>query len=324
MPKTSVIVPVYNVKDYLAKCVASILGQTERDFELLLIDDGSTDGSGALCDSLAETDSRVQVIHQENQGLGGARDTGIDNARGEWLMFVDSDDWIEPDVLEKALVSAEREDADIAVFPFRSVDETGRELRRFSENIEKEIGFSPEGRKDFLLISPSAWNKLFRASLFAKTGARFPHRVWYEDIRTTPKLLTAARRVVFLKDVGYNYLQRTGSITKNANIDRNREILEAFDDLLSWFKDRGKFDAYREELEFLTLYHAYLAASVRVIRIDKNHPILKEFSEYLEKNFPNYRKNSYLTRLTRNERLLYKLLEHGYTGLIALIFKIKG
>lgn len=324
MPKVSVIVPVYNVENYLEKCVRSILCQTQRDFELLLIDDGSTDGSGALCDTLGETDSRVRVIHQENKGLGGARDTGIDNARGEWLLFVDSDDWIEPDLLMKALNAAERENADMAVFPFRSVDETGKEQKSFSEPIEKERGFSPEGRKDLLLIAPSACNKLFRASLFAETGARFPHKVWYEDIHTTPKLLTAARRVVFLKDVGYNYLQRTGSITKNVNIDRNREILEAFDDLLSWFKDRGKFDAYREELEFLTLYHAYLTASVRVIRLDKNHPLLKEFAEYLEKNFPNYRKNPYLTRLTRNEKLLYKLLEHGCTGLIALIFKIKG
>ena len=115
MPKASVIVPVYKVEEYLEKCVQSILAQTERDFELILVDDGSTDGSGKLCDTLKERDGRIQVIHQENQGLGGARNTGIREARGDWLLLVDSDDWIEPKILEKAMEAGLREEADLVM-----------------------------------------------------------------------------------------------------------------------------------------------------------------------------------------------------------------
>ena len=110
MPKATVVVPVYNVEKYLEKCVDSILAQTEPDFELLLVDDGSTDGSGRLCDKLAEKDGRVRVIHQKNQGLGGARNTGIQQAQGDWLLLVDSDDWIEPQTLEKTMEAGLRED----------------------------------------------------------------------------------------------------------------------------------------------------------------------------------------------------------------------
>ena len=110
MPKATVVVPVYNVEKYLEKCVDSILAQTEPDFELLLVDDGSTDGSGRLCDKLAEKDGRVRVIHQKNQGLGGARNTGIQQAQGDWLLLVDSDDWIEPQTLEKTMEAGLREE----------------------------------------------------------------------------------------------------------------------------------------------------------------------------------------------------------------------
>ena len=133
LPKATVVVPVYNVENYLIKCVDSILAQTEPDFELLLVDDGSTDGSGGLCDKLAERDGRVRVIHQENQGLGGARNTGIQAAVGDWLLLVDSDDWIEPQTLEKALEAGLREEADLVVFGYRSVDEAGRTLQTFLE-----------------------------------------------------------------------------------------------------------------------------------------------------------------------------------------------
>ena len=109
MPKASIIVPVYKVEDYLEKCVQSILAQTEADFELILVDDGSPDRCGAMCDRLAQTDARIRVIHQENQGLGAARNTGIQAASGDWLLLVDSDDWIEPQLLEKALEAGVRE-----------------------------------------------------------------------------------------------------------------------------------------------------------------------------------------------------------------------
>lgn len=324
MPKTSVVVPVYNVKPYLEKCVSSILRQTETDFELLLVDDGSTDGCGALCDELSHRDGRVRVIHQENRGLGGARNTGLREARGTWILFPDSDDWLEEDILRKALEAGERENADMVVFGFRTVDGEGKELGCFVEALPKGSGLSPKEHKEMLLCYPCAWNKLYKRELFQRAGAEYPPRVWYEDLRTTPKLMVRADRVAFLEDVGYNYLQRAGSIMKNSTADRNVEILEAFDDLLPWFRGQGIFEEYRDELEYLALYHALLTASARVIRLDRKHPLLQKFWSYLQKEFPNWKGNPYLGRLSRNERLLLSLLKRRQYGLIALLFKLRG
>lgn len=324
MPKASIIVPVYNVKDYLKKCVDSILNQTEKDFELLLIDDGSTDESGALCDGLARQDPRVKVIHQENRGLGGARNTGIKAAKGKWLLLVDSDDWIEPETLEKTVEAGERENADMVIFGFRSVDENGKVLHTFVEDLPKDRGLSLKEHKEILLTAPSAANKLYRRELFLRTGVEYPPRVWYEDIRTTPKLMAAAGSLVFLDYVGYNYLQRTGSIMNNINIDRNVEIIGAFEDILPYFQEKGLFEEYRDELCYLTLYHAYLTASVRVIRLDRKHPLVPKFAAYLTENFPDYRDNKYRNILTRNQKIILALLEKKLYFLVALLFKVKG
>lgn len=324
MPKVSIVAPVYNVREYLEKCVSSILSQTERDFELLLVDDGSTDGSGALCDRLAESDPRIRAIHQENQGLGGARNTGIREAKGRWLLLVDSDDWIDPEVLEKSLEAGERENADMVIFGFRTVDSEGNVLGTFVESPEKNRALSPKEHKEAFLIAPSAWNKLYRRELFVRTGLEYPSRVWYEDLRTTPKLTAASGSVVFLDYVGYNYLQRPGSIMNSGNIGRNAEILDALDDILSYFEEKGLFDEYRDELCYLTLFHGYLTASVRVIRLDKKHPLIPQFAAYVKEKFPDYRQNKYLGRLTKNQRLLLSLLEKRLYLPIELIFKLKG
>lgn len=325
MPKASVIVPVYNVEAYLEKCVQSILRQTERDFELLLVDDGSTDSSGQLCEELAKKDSRIRVIHQENQGLGGARNTGIREAKGDWLLLVDSDDWIEPEILGKSLEAGLREEADMVVFPFRSVDEEGRELAVFRENIPVGRAFALKERKDILLTAPVAWNKLYRTAFFRETGLAYPSRVWYEDIRTTPKLMALARRMVFLGDIGYNYLQRQGSIMNSGKVARNVEIIEAFDDILPWFREQGLFAEYRQELEHLTVAHILLTSSVRVLRMDYKNPLLGKFRAYVEREFPTYRGNPYnKTHFTRNQKIALWLVERRWYGAAALAFRVKG
>ena len=325
MPKASVIVPVYNVEAYLEKCVQSILRQTEQDFELLLVDDGSTDSSGQLCEELAKQDSRIRVIHQENQGLGGARNTGIREAKGDWLLLVDSDDWIEPEILEKSLEAGLREEADMVVFPFRSVDEEGRELAVFRENIPVGRAFALKERKDILLTAPVAWNKLYRTAFFRETGLAYPSRVWYEDIRTTPKLMALARRMVFLGDIGYNYLQRQGSIMNSGKVARNVEIIEAFGDILPWFREHGLFAEYRQELEHLTVAHILLTSSVRVLRMDYKNPLLGKFRAYVEREFPTYRGNPYnKTHFTRNQKIALWLVERRWYGAAALAFRVKG
>lgn len=324
MPKVTVIVPVYNVEAYVGKCVDSILVQSFSDFELILVDDGSSDGGGAICDTYAEKDARIRVIHQKNAGLGGARNTGIEAAAGEYILFVDSDDAIEPDTLEKTVGKSENLQADILAFSFRSVDENGNTLSVFKENLPKEKPLSPIRDKQVFLSSPSAWNKLYRRALFLSTGVRFPPRVWYEDVRTTFKLFLFAKSIVFTDDVLYNYLIRQGSIMQNSNVQRNVEIIEALEDILSYFKENGRYEEFQNELEFLCIDHILISASVRVIKIDKKSPLLQEFRDFLETNFPGFRENPYLHTLGRNRRIVYRLLMKKRYGLVGLIFAVKA
>lgn len=325
MAQTSVIVPVYNVERYLEKCVASILAQSQGDLELLLIDDGSTDGSGALCDTLAGTDRRIHVIHQENQGLGGARNTGIEAATGDWLMFVDSDDWLEPDVLERCLELARREDAELVAFALRNVDEQGNSI-----SLQVPLEGAPEGwsasvqeDKRLLLICPCACAKLYRAEVFRRTGARFPPRVWYEDVRTILKLLPGMGRVVLSNYAGYDYLQRSSSIM-NSRDDRNAEIMDALDDVLDWYREQGLFETYRDELCFLTVSHILLNASVRLLRADPAHPLLARFDAYTNERFPDHRRCPYRSRLSWKHRLVLRLVEGRHYALAAMLFRLGG
>lgn len=320
----SIIVPVYNVKDYVAKCLDSILAQTYKDFELLVIDDGSTDGSGKICDNYGEKDSRVRVIHQKNAGLGGARNTGIGLALGEYLLFVDSDDYIEPNTAEVLLNTAKLNSADMVLFSFRSVDENGSEMAVFSESLTANTVLSTEKDKECLIVAPTACTKLYRRDLFTKADIIFPPRVWYEDLRTTYKLLSCSKKVVYINNVLYNYLIRSGSIMQNSNIERNSEIIDAFEDLLGYFKETNKFEAFKQELEYLCIYHLYITASVRVIRADSKHELIGKFRSFIEANFPNYRNNHYLSRLSKNQKIVYKLMNRKMYGIIKLIFKIKS
>ena len=121
MPHVSVIVPVYNVEEYLRKCIDSIVAQTLKDIEIILVDDGSTDGSGTICDEYASQDKRVRVVHKINGGLSSARNTGIEAASAPFLMFIDSDDWVEPNFCEKPYLAAKNNNADLVLFSFRIV-----------------------------------------------------------------------------------------------------------------------------------------------------------------------------------------------------------
>ena len=213
----------------------------------------------------------------------------------------------------------------MVVFPFRSVDEEGRELAVFRENIPVGRAFALKERKDILLTAPVAWNKLYRTAFFRETGLAYPSRVWYEDIRTTPKLMALARRMVFLGDIGYNYLQRQGSIMNSGKVARNVEIIEAFDDILPWFREHGLFAEYRQELEHLTVAHILLTSSVRVLRVDHKNPLLGKFRAYVAREFPTYRGNPYnKTHFTRNQKIALWLVERRWYGAAALAFRVKG
>ena len=239
--KISVIVPVYNVQEYLAECVQSILNQSFADFELLLIDDGSTDQSGAIAEKLAVKDSRIRVFHKKNGGLSDARNYGIDHAQGEYLTFVDSDDYIASTYLEMLHDLIVRYNADASCV---SAFETVERHTRSNLGGEKEgIITGTEAITNSLLrhrIGISACGKLFQSCLFDEI--RFPKGELYEDLLTLPYVFEQCKTVAYSSAALYFYFQRPGSITNSKISERHMRF---FDNTIQLM---GRFDHYGKEM----------------------------------------------------------------------------
>lgn len=325
MNTLSIIIPVYNVEEYLPACLESVERAARGRCEILLVDDGSTDSSGVLCDSYACEREGVRVIHQQNAGLGGARNTGIEAATGEYLMFVDSDDTVTEDSVDTVLEYIDRFKPDILRFRLRSVDsDTGRVLYEYAEAPYPDTLLCPKRDKYLLTISQSACDKVVRASLFRESGIRFPSKVWYEDLRTVPKLLAICESAVFCNKELYNYLCRDGSIMNNARAERNAEITEATDDLRAWFCENGLFAEFAEEIEYLTVSNVLLDTCARLIRqVGAGYPLIKDLRGYALEKCPDMDKNKYCRQMSGKRKLLYRLLKAGMMRTVGFLLKIK-
>lgn len=213
-PLISVIVPVYNVEQYLDRCLQSIVGQTYARLEILVVDDGSTDGCPSLCDQWAQRDSRIRVIHKSNGGLSDARNAAMDVMTGEMVTMIDSDDWVEPAYVSTLLTLMRDTDADIAVGGWSEVDENGK-IVGFVSNMEKKpITYSRDQalhdifyQKD---LTHSAWGRLYKSELF--NDLRYPVGMLYEDLAIAYPLYSRSTRVAQCFTPLYNYLQRDNSI----------------------------------------------------------------------------------------------------------------
>ena len=216
MAKVSVVIPVYNTKDYLARCVNSVLNQTFTDISVILVDDGSTDGSSAVCDSFMR-DKRVQVIHKENGGLSSARNAGIERAEGEYICFVDSDDYLTENAIERLILSA-KSGADVVICGYYL--DYGKEKR---ENFVNGGNFSLKTLGGIFCelkakhIFDPAWNKLIRLDFLRENGVLFCEGELYEDTDFNIRLLKCNPNISIISDCLYYYVQRQGSITKRFN-----------------------------------------------------------------------------------------------------------
>ena len=226
----SVIVPVYRVEKYLPACIDSILNQTFTDFELILVDDGSPDRCPEICDETAKRDARVRVIHQANAGLSAARNAGIEIAHGEWLGFVDSDDYIAPQFYEKLYQTAQRTDADCVMCSVQNVDESGKLIDSALMRVADEVKTGREvlrkiGRDD---VTPylTAWNKLYRRKLF--NTLRYPAGRQNEDVFVFAELFCQVQRAVCVAEPLYFYRKRIGSIMNSVVTLRNLDEMWAY------------------------------------------------------------------------------------------------
>ena len=323
MPKFSLIVPVYKVEEYLPKCIESVLAQKNQDFELLLIDDGSPDNCGKICDDYAaKYPGKISAIHQPNGGAGAARNHGIRLSKGEYILFLDSDDSVSEDLLSDLSAVIEQNPVDLILYGARVIKD-GKEVGQLHEDVptDQVISVKEHPKLYFGVMAP--WNRAYKKTLFTENGIDFATKVWYEDIRVVTKILAVSKTAYRLPKPYYRYIQREGSAMNNKNSGRNVEILYAYDDILSWYDARGLLEKHRKELTFQAVQHILLAATVRVLLIDKKHELIGRFRSYMEEHFPDYRENPYLPLLDSNKRLIYKLLLKKRYGSIRWIFRIK-
>lgn len=301
----SIIVPVYNVESYLPQCLDSIFAQTHHNIDVILVDDGSTDESGKICDEVPLIDGRFSVFHKANGGLSDARNTGLDVARGAWVFFLDSDDFISPYCIEAMLDAALASGAQIVECSFDSVED-GETIAWSAPTGKYELFRQPEALERFLDYagtSVMAWNKLYRTSLFK--GIRFPVGRLNEDEFTTPYLVERVSSYASIKDSLYAYVQREGSIMHSPFSERKLDAIEALSQRLEHFSylGNGKVDAinayhlltrcrvleseYRGELGEYSQSISAVAGRALQVKVALRHGIALFLKTMLIRRFPS-------------------------------------
>lgn len=285
----SVIVPVYNVEEYLPRCVDSILAQTYQNLEVILVDDGTRDASDKICDDYAVKDPRVRVIHKENGGLSSARNAGMDIATGEYFGFVDSDDWIEPDMYAHLLERMQHYDAKMACAGRYDVEsETGSKTVGLCPPREELVSGEELVKRIFLWdnIDSAAWDKLYHRSLFE--GIRYPVGKIIEDVPTTYRLALRAGKAVLCDKPFYNYFHRPGSITTQKSISGKsfhftQHTAKIYPDIR---ENHPALEPYARFLRVRSLYYLLLnleqaEADVRKQYAKERHTLRKELGSHL-------------------------------------------
>lgn len=299
MPKISVIVPVYNVENYIEKCLKSLVNQTMQDIEIIIVNDGSKDNSKNIVKSFEEKyPEKIVYLEKENGGLSDARNYAMPYAKGEYIAFLDSDDYVENDMYEKMYEIAQKENSDLVECDF---------YWEYPNKIKEDIGQIYYGKKEMLeKVRVVAWNKLIKRDILEKTKIQFPKGYRYEDVEFTYKLIPHLEKVSFLKKPCIHYIQRENSISNSQN-ERTKEIFDVLDNVIKYYKENRYYDEYKEELEY-TYARILLCSSLkRMCKIkdkEKKEKLLNTTWENLNTKFPNWKENKILKNKSWKNRYM--------------------
>lgn len=285
----SIIVPVYNVEKYLEKCLDSLINQTYRNLQIILVDDGSGDDSGTICDRYAAQDNRIQVIHKKQSGVSAARNTGLEAAKGSYICFEDSDDWIDEKMIETMYENMVEEKAQISIIGYDMVWEDGRSQKKSDENAyyvwdQRESIVQWMTQKIF---KGFMWDKMFAREIF--TGIRFPEdRSYMEDVAIGLDLFARAETVVYSGKTGYHYLQRQGSATNSGFQERELLGITEAEKMIRFSKDHQGI--YDKEAYSRLLINVYTILERIVLtgnkkdkeKIPELKKVLREYRGYLK------------------------------------------
>ena len=269
MAEISIIVPVYQVEKYIRQCIESILAQTFTDFELILVDDGSKDNSGKICDEYAEKDKRIRVIHKENDGLSDARNKGLDNASGNYFMFVDGDDYIAPNMAECLYKKISEAKVDIAACNYRYIFEDGKKDFSTENKAEiinaNEIFYNRKNERNYGFWTV-AWNKLYKREKFKSLRFRFGK--YHEDEFWANDIYQMDIKAVTVSESLYYYRQRGNSIMGNKNIRKCFDIIEAFEERINVYLKEEKYSDQAYKVLIYSL--EYLNESKKLIKNEED------------------------------------------------------
>lgn len=318
MPKVSIIVPIYNVENYLETCIESLINQTLKDIEIILVNDGSTDNSINIAKKYAEKyPEKIIYLEKENGGLGDARNYGMPYAKGEYIAFLDSDDYVEKDMYETMLEKALEENSDMVECDF---------WWEYPNRKKQDIGVLYEGKHEALVKARVvAWNKLIRKDIVDKYKIQFPKRYKYEDVEFFYKLNPYLNKISFVKKPFIHYIQRDNSLSNSQN-ERTKEIFCVLDNVIKYYKEQGIYDEYKEELEYVYTRYLLCSSFLRMVKIKDikiRKQLLKETWNKLNNDFPNWKKNKILKSEKTGKNLyirsINKLTYKIYSNLFRII-----
>lgn len=309
--KVSVIVPVYNVEKYIKKCLNSLVNQTLDEVEIVVVNDGSPDNSQKIIDEYTKKYKNIKSYVKENGGLSDARNYGIKRATGKYISFVDSDDYIRKDMLEKMYNYAIQKNFDVVVCDSINVYSDGTEILIKSNN-----NYSDDDVKNYIISPPMACTRLFKKSIFDKI--EFKKNIYYEDLEMTPKVVNLTKKIGFVSDGLYYYVQRDGSIMKQ-NVF-NDKLLNIFDVLKS-NKDLLE-NEFPQEIEYMYITHLLRTASLRFLDYDNGKEYVYKIHNIMKEYFPKWKNNEYYKKSSFKLRTICILAYNRNILLLKVIKKI--
>lgn len=295
----SVIVPVYNTGKYLKKCVDSILNQTIgfNNLELIIVNDGSSDDSDSIIKEIINKNNKIKYFSKENGGQGSARNLGLKHATGEYISFVDSDDWIDTKMYEDLYNIAIKENIDIITCNYTKV---------YDKHIE-EISFRSieDEHKNFIIMNTGPCNMLIKRSLLKKINFKFPEKIIYEDLAVIPSLAFYDINIKLIEKSYYNYYIRSGSsMNKKEYNQKLNDIFIAINNLYDVWSKIDKEKRYYSEIEYIFIRRLLMSASLRFIEFNDPDNSINKISDVIKEKFPNWEKNKYYNKLNFKQKIV--------------------
>ena len=318
MVKVSIIMPVFNAEKYIQKSIESLLKQTLQDIEIIIVNDGSTDNSKEIIKKYEEKyKDKIKYLEKENGGAADARNHAISNATGEYIAFLDSDDYAEPEMYEKMYNKAKEENSSMVECDF---------YWEYPHKKRLDTGIIYANKKDMLLYARVIpWNKLIKKSLIDANKISFPKGLRYEDVEFTYKLVPYCEKVSFIKEPLVHYVQRKSSVSYEFN-EKTRDIFTVLDNVIDYYKKNQIYEEYKTQLEYVYTRYLLCSSLMRMVKIkDKKirEKVLYETWKNLNEKFPNWKQNEILLK-SKSKKDSYMRTVNKFTYKIyCKIFRLK-